>query len=180
MKKILLLIDMQNGFLQNRNTKECCKRVESLLEKNLFDVVIATRFINCDNCAYERLLDWDACKTKEEQTIPTSIKKTITDIQDKYIYNCVNPNFLQRLAQINDGVLPNTIYLAGVDTDRCVLVSATTLFEHNIRPVVLERYCASSGGEIYHQAGLFCLSRLIGEDQLYFKEITAQKEFEDI
>lgn len=57
-------------------------------------------------------------------------------------------------------------YIAGIDTDCCVLATATSLFERNIRPVVLAHYCASNGGERSHAAALTVLERTIGAQQI--------------
>lgn len=38
--------------------------------------------------------------------------------------------------------LPEKVFLAGDDTDCCVLASALRLMESGVRPVVLTRYCA--------------------------------------
>ena len=87
-------------------------------------------------------------------------------VVDKYIYNCVNSSFIQRLCSLNGGVYPNKVFVVGVDTDCCVLTIATSLYENNIRPVVLTQYIASHGGKKFNQAGLLCMERLIGKKQL--------------
>ena len=56
--------------------------------------------------------------------------------------------------------------VCGVDTDQCVLMTATDLLQHDIVPIVLEDLCASAAGPQYHQAGLFLLRRLIGNEQV--------------
>ena len=43
---------------------------------------------------------------------------------------------------------------------------ADYIIEHNIRPVVLEKYCASTGGAASHAAGIRVLDRLIGAAQI--------------
>ena len=68
----------------------------------------------------------------------------------------------------------------GADTDCCVLTTATTLFEHNIRPVVLTSYCASNGGDKSHEAGVLCMKRLIGKGQLVDIEIDKTTDINEI
>lgn len=87
-------------------------------------------------------------------------------IVEKSIYTCINQNFIHRLSQMNDGDIPREIYIAGLDTEVCVLRIATALFEYNIRPVVLASYCASNGGLNSHEAGIRALERLIGKEQI--------------
>ena len=52
MKNILLIVDMQEGFVSCRQTKEVKKRIIDLLDRNIFDVVIATRFLNEKDSIY--------------------------------------------------------------------------------------------------------------------------------
>lgn len=169
MKNILLIIDMQNGFLESEHTKNLTQKIEELLKSNAFDVIIGTRFLNAPNSIYEKLFHWKKLESEAETAIPESLLKHMDYVEDKFIYNCVHTSFLQRLCQLNDGQLPTQVYLAGVDTDCCVLSIATSLFEHNIRPVVLTKYCASNGGIESHNAGILCMKRLIGEEQLVDK-----------
>lgn len=166
MKNILILIDMQNGFLKSKYTQNLIFQIEALLQTNVFDVVIGTRFLNAPNSIYEKIFKWKKLETEQESAIPQNLMKYIYYVEDKYIYNCVHTSFLQRLCQLNDGQFPQQVYLAGVDTDCCVLSIATSLFEHNIRPVVLTKYCASNGGIEAHNAGILCMKRLIGDTQL--------------
>ena len=81
---------------------------------------------------------------------------------------------------MNDGLLPDKVFVIGVDTDCCVLTTATGLFEHNVRPVVLSQYCNSNGGEESHKAGLLCMSRLIGKKQIYDHVITSAEMLKEI
>ena len=87
------------------------------------------------------------------------------------MYSCVNADFLQLLSQCSNGKYPEQVFIAGVDTDCCVLKTATDFFEHNIRPVVLTEYCYSNGGQQSHEAGILCMKRLIGEKQLIKAQI---------
>ena len=101
-------------------------------------------------------------------------------VVEKYIYNCINANFIQRLCQLNDGTYPEKVFVIGADTDCCVLTIATALFENNIRPVVLTKYCDSNGGESSHKAGILSMERLIGEKQLVDIEPTLKDELNNI
>ena len=166
MKNILIVVDMQKGFARYKQTQKLAEDIADLLEKNLFDIVIATRFLNQNDSIYERLLDWHRLKDRGEQQLDEKIQKHIDIVVDKNIYNCVNETFIQRLFSLNDGIKPKQIFVVGADTDCCVLVIATSLFENGIRPIVLTKYCHSNGGLKAHIAGLRCLKRLIGEKQL--------------
>ena len=57
MKKILIIVDVQNGFL-NRINKKIVDNIEDLLQLNIFDYVIATKFKNTTNSSFENILNW--------------------------------------------------------------------------------------------------------------------------
>lgn len=166
MKDILIIVDMQNGFVSCKRTRQLSERIKDLMKRRLFDVVIATRFFNDDNSMYEKIFSWKRLKSEEDRTVPSGIAEYVDYFADKYIYNCVNASFIQRLCQLNDGEYPEKVFVIGVDTDCCVLATAMSLFENNIRPIVLTKYVDSNGGTESHKAGLLVMKRLIGENQL--------------
>lgn len=172
MKNILIVIDIQNGFTQHTQTAKLAEKIKTLLSLNVFDSVVATRFLNGANSVYEQLFDWKHLETEDEYAIVSGYEEHIDYVFDKYVYNCINTSFIQKLCQLNDGKYPEKVFVVGADTDCCVLTIATGLFEHNIRPIVLANYCDSNGGPDSHKAGLLCMKRLIGEKQLVDIEIT--------
>lgn len=176
MKNLLIVVDMQKGFARYDQTKELTKKIAELLDRRLFDSVIATRFLNDDDSMYEKMFEWHRLKTEEECAIAPEIEKYVDVVFDKYIYNCVTPNFIQKLCQLNGGEYPEKVFVVGADTDCCVMTIATALFENNIRPVVLTYYCDSNGGPDSHRAGITCLERLIGAGQLVDKELLEKKD----
>lgn len=165
-KNILIVVDMQNGFARYPQTISLKNDIENLLDRKIFDSVIATKFINTENSIYERLFAWHRLQSADEQKIPELIEKHADYIVEKNVYNCMSESFLDKLCEINDGKKPDKVFIIGADTDCCVLTIATALFEKDIRPIVLTRYCNSNGGPESHKAGLLCLKRLIGQNQL--------------
>lgn len=178
MKNILVVVDMQNGFARYDQT--ITKQIKGLLDLNIFDSVVATRFLNGTNSIYEKLFGWNKLESEDEQALVDGYEDHIDFTFDKYIYNCVNASFIQKICQLNDGIYPEKIFIVGVDTDCCVLAIATGLFENNIRPVVLTQYCDSNGGPDSHQAGLLCMKRLIGESQLIDIEIDQNTDLQSL
>ena len=53
---------------------------------------------------------------------------------------------------------------------------AVGLFEVGIRPVVLTKYSASTGGEEPAKAGISCLQRMIGVNQLVNIDINSKDD----
>lgn len=180
MKNILIIVDMQKGFARYEQTIKLSERIQAFLDRNIFDAVVATRFLNDNNSMYERMFNWKRLKTDEDRALPEGIAKHVDYYADKYIYNCVNTNFIQRLCQLNDGVYPEKVFIVGADTDCCVMTIATALFENNIRPVVLTKYIDSNGGPDSHNAGLLIMKRLIGQGQLSDCDPKSKEELERI
>ena len=153
----LFIIDIQNGFI-TRNTSHIPQRVKSLLEQNIFEYVIFTRFINTFNSPYVKYLNWHDLMSQFEQKIVDEIEPFSQVIFDKTVYTACNKETLVFLSKNNI----QKVFICGLDTDSCVLKTAVDFFENNIIPYVLEYYSASTGGDKFHQAGLLVLSQMIG------------------
>lgn len=172
MKRILILIDMQNGFTKQEYTKQLVPKIETLLQKKIFDSVLATKFVNTMDSSFRTIMKWCGMTAPSEQEIVKSLKNYIDITIKKNTYDCVNKAFIEQLCKVNNNKKPKIVYLAGVDTDACVLTIATKLFDNGIRPIVLTQYCHSNGGLEYHNAGLLCLKRNIGAKQIIDIEIS--------
>lgn len=178
MKNILLVVDMQNGFARNDQTKEVGKKIAKLLNSNIFDYTIATQFINLPQGPYKRIIKWKRLSESPETDLLEGIK---TDyVFKKYVYTAVNKEIMETIIKLNDGEKPDYIFVAGVDTDCCVMKTAADLFEQDIRPIVLLNYCNSNGGEVANQAGIQVMKRLIGEEQLVKSEINSKSDIQNI
>ena len=180
MKNILLVVDIQNGFISNEMTRTALSRIENLLQAGAFDAVIATKYRNYPGSPISRLMGWDLLTTDEEQELAGSVETYADRVVEKSHYSAVNDNLIQALTELNEGTLPEYLFVAGVDTECCVLSSAADLFEKGIRPIVLSAYCGSSGGESFHHAGIVTLRRLIGENNICCREIRSRSDIEDI
>ena len=62
MKSLLLVIDLQNEFI-NDNTRYLIKKIDKLIDSKKYDDVLFTRFIN--DSRWDNILEWDGCKDKE-------------------------------------------------------------------------------------------------------------------
>lgn len=162
MKNIIILVDIQNGFVKTAYAEESFRRVEALMKRRIFDVVIATQYWNEEGSIICRLMDWHGLCTKEEQDLRTEIKDYVDHITRKHTFSSMTEEMKQLLRDVNGGSLPEHVFVIGYDTECCVLTTATDLFEMGIRPIVLTEYCGSHDGERYHQAGLTSLEHLIG------------------
>ena len=164
MKKVLIVIDMQIGFI-NDNTLRVARHIGNLLEKGEYDAVIATKFTNVKGSSYDKLLNWQGMLESRDKELLPIVENYADCIISKCSYSCVNANFIQSMVALCDG-LPEDVSIVGVDTDACVLATAIDLFELGIRPVIIEDCVGSSGGDEYHDAGMLLLKRSIGEKQI--------------
>lgn len=157
----LLIVDVQKGFI-NEQTQHIPPLINSI--QTSYSHIIATRFYNEMGSAYRKLLHWHRFdKDSEDFSLAINLKEN-TLIVDKNRYSVLTALAVQYL---RDNLI-DTVHIAGIDTNACVMVAATELFEtHHIRPIVLSKYCASHSGEKYHQAALDLIEKLCGREQIW-------------
>ena len=163
---ILLIIDPQRGFFAPAWPPSLADRLASFLSKNPFDHVFATKFIGSEKSPFLRFTDWPGL-SRSEKEICAELKAFLDVVIPKKGFSAATPAVLRYLKTLTHDS-PQAIYLAGTDTEACVLASAMAFFEKGIRPRVLVDFCASSGGETVHRAGLLCLERAIGKQNLVY------------
>ncbi len=163
MARVLLGVDLQLGFI-NDFTRHIPGRVRRLIERELFEPVLFTRFVNAADGPYHRFLDWHACADPPEtELVPELDQWTRPEhIFPKLSYTGLPDDLKRRLREMALG----EITIVGIDTDMCVLKVAMDVFDLGIRPIVLVDCCASTGGLQAHLAGLAVLARNIGAHQL--------------
>lgn len=180
MKNILIVADMQKGFVKDKETIEVSKKIKELMKSGIFDTVIATCFINGNDSIYEKLVNWDSLKSDDETMLVDGYTPLVDFVITRGLYTCVNADFIELLCQCNSGIYPTNVFIVGVDTECSVLSIAKDLFERHMRPIVLSNYCFSNGGLKSHEAGLLCLEHLIGSNQVVSKEITNRQDLNAI
>lgn len=162
MKKIIILVDVQNGFVKTDYAEETFVNVVDLMQRELFDVVIATKYWNVPDSIIWRLMGWKDLCTEQEQALRPEIADYVHHVVEKNTYSSINPEMVELLKEVNDGELPEYVYVLGFDTECCVLTTATDLFEMGIRPLLLEKYSGSHDGPRFHDAGVISMEHLIG------------------
>lgn len=159
MSKLLLVIDVQNNFI-NENTSKVLDNIKNLVNSKMYDIVAFTRFINDEDSIWYKKLSYKGCMTKEQQEIVIDTKNY--KIFDKKIYTALNEELKKFITENNI----KEIYLCGFDTDACVQKTAIDMFEQNYNVYILKDYCMSHIGEETHNAYINNMKRLIGKDRV--------------
>jgi nicotinamidase-related amidase len=159
----ILIVDVQRGFL-NEFTHHIPQRLRQLLERGTHDPVLFTRFVNVKGGPYPTFLGWEVMEAAPDTDLAPGLEPFAARgrvFEKRGV--CGLPRELD--AYLKEAQLKR-VYVAGIDTDMCVLKIAMDLFDRSIEPVVLTDCCASTAGLQAHLAGLAVLSRNIGAARL--------------
>ncbi len=154
----LLLVDVQRGFM-SEHTDWVPEALGRLLDEHgrRFRLVVASRFLNTDECPTRLLLDSHSLSSDEEVELCPPIPRSGLVVLDKSTYALG-----ERLGALIHQHRIGQLFISGVDTHACVLHEALDAFDRCVRPVVLADLCASGDGEEAHAAALSVMRRAIG------------------
>lgn len=176
MKTFLLVVDIQKGFIVEGANDGAKARIDELLRGGIFDCVISTVYRNYPGSHISRLIGWNHLIEKEEQAVVGEAAVRSDHFLYKDIYSAYGGELTDILCRENGGVLPECVFVCGVDTECCVLMTAAELFEAGIRPIVLSRYCGASGGDEAHLAGIRSMGSLVGRNNIYPELIGSRED----
>lgn len=163
MGNLLLVVDMQNGFV-NEKTEHIVSGIETLIDyfsKKQLPIAF-TRFINSPESPHVKWIGWSRFMAEPEINLIDNFRNTSKHVFDKKGYTAFTEEFETFLRDRSI----SKIFWCGIATDGCVLKSAVDSFERNIKPVVVKDACASHAGDDVHHAGLLLISRFIGKRQI--------------
>lgn len=166
MSNCLVVVDVQEGFISEQ-TSEVPKKVVGLMESDVFDHVVATRYENIEDSPFVRFLGWKDFFDEASRKVYSGVLERAEQVFPKTTYTCFTSQFIRYIERNSI----DELYIAGIDTDCCVLASATDAFERGIRPVVMANYCASNGGAQSHDAALRVMERTIGPAQINYSTV---------
>lgn len=156
----LIVVDAQRGFINAaENSKTVMNYIHWLLDSPQFDVVIATQFINPDNSAFRRALNYNDMALGDVKTnLDKRVEARADQVVTKYGYgvDSLDIDYVDALLRGNN---IDSALVVGFDTDAGVLATAYSLFDAGIVPVIDSRGCASSGGASVHNAALKIAAR---------------------
>ena len=159
MRELLMVIDLQKGWVHKAATEEAMQRTVALCKKFEGDIIHCC-FRNDPNSLFTTLLGW---KRFTEPADTDEIPELAALKLPVYWQNTYS--------RLNDETLPilqkyDMVYLAGVFTDISITATAMDVFDRNIPVSVVTDCVATLHGEDVHAAALKALSFAIGKKQL--------------
>jgi len=163
MRKALMVIDLQKGFLCPL-TKELPKKVKNFLLRNKgkFDLVLFTQYLNRPKSQFVKFLNWRGFIDEKENGLFEEIKLFVNknNLFKKYTYGSFVDDKVLNVLKKN-GI--KEVWLMGIATENCILTFARDAFDRGFKVVVLKDYCASIDSKELHNTALEIIKNNIGE-----------------
>lgn len=164
-KHILLAVDMQTGFDNNNYTQTAIDNLVDLLDNSgdfFKNRKIFSTFVNKHDTMFYKILDYRNCTMRDYCKVVEKLQPYVDKHFEKSTYSAVTPELLKYL---KDNEI-DTVYIAGFDTDACVMATAYALFDNGIRPIVIQNCCASTAADFtLHKDALDIIRRAFGRPQ---------------
>lgn len=144
MRKLLLVIDVQNGFVNQQNEWIPAKLAAYINASDYTDV-FATSYVNAEGTACYKRLGWRNCMTSEEQAICPELDGLYSKVYTRSTYNSVTMSLGGAIAQGNY----DQIDVVGMSATRGVLATAYVLFDMGYKVYVIPALCADATEQIF-------------------------------
>lgn len=162
MNTALIIIDMQNGFM-NEYTKDLISKITKFVSEENFYPIIGTKYINNENTACHIFEGWNDCwKGSDESELVHEVDELCDIVVEKSKYSCWNDTFEQLLKYFSI----DKLVFCGVNTGCCVLASAFGAYDDVWDVTVIEDLCASTSGVSSHEAGIQILKECITKERV--------------
>lgn len=164
---VLVIIDAQAGFV-NDASAHAVPVIADLLQRwqGAGGASILTQFVNHPESSYVRLIGWTALMpgSPEIDLVPEVAKHapSATAVVEKTSYSALLPEVVDLIRR--NGW--RDIWIAGLDTESCVLATMLGVFEAGLTPWLVTDAVASHAGANVHAAGLLVIGRFVGGQQL--------------
>jgi len=146
--KVILLIDVQNFFINNF-TKDIPREIASYLNKENFDFVIFTKFVYSNNSPFSKIIKSPKLINPSDTDIVIELSSFATK-SNTFIKSTFSIFRSKKFLKFLKGKGVDTLYICGFDTDGCVITTAVEAFDRGYNVRVLEDLCASHHGRKYH------------------------------
>ena len=159
---VLLVIDMQEGF-RYKESEKILGKIQNLCKK-IHPYCYFSRFKDRENSNIEKHTRWKKFQKKKAWPLMEELQKFATNdrIVDHYTYTVLT----SQMEEIFNKKNIETVYLAGVYTDVCIIKTAMDLIDHEFRVKVIEDACASLHGTKSHKQAINSLKHIIGKENI--------------
>lgn len=93
MKNVLVVIDLQEGFINDKIVK-VANNIRDLLDSGKYYAVIATKFTNMAGSSFDSFLGWTGMMGEEEKALLPFVEEYADIIVSKCSYSCVKTQTL--------------------------------------------------------------------------------------
>ena len=134
--KILLVVDMQKGFMKNKKYLDLNNKISDYIVRSNYDKIIFTKYINekSKNSLFQDKISWTKLTTKDEQDFSLNIPKNAI-IMEKYGYG-LNRQDLDYINSLD----VKEIDICGLKSEACVYAISLQLWDMGIFPNILYNY----------------------------------------
>lgn len=160
--KLLLVIDVQNGFM-NANTKQIPEDLIKHINNYNYDLIIATRFINKVDSLYQTQLNM---KEMTMLSPKTKLVNGIVELADIVIMRSTYTALTEDVERLLKKSELKQVYIAGLNLENSIMATAFNLFDRDIKPIILSQLCGTVKGEAMKQSALDILAHNIGKDNI--------------
>jgi nicotinamidase-related amidase len=162
--KILLVVDMQQGFVDSPDTRAIVPNVVEMtkLWQDRGWPIVCSRFVNLPGSNWHRLRDWHDLQNEPATLLIPELDGVTQYILKKSTYSA----WSDEVSMVCAAHQARDVVIVGVDTNECVLATALSVFDSGLTPWIVRDACASSGGSKPHNMALELLAALMGQQQV--------------
>jgi nicotinamidase-related amidase len=150
MKTALLIIDVQNGFI-NDQTRDIPSEIAHHIKASSYDLIVFTKFINTQGSNFEKLLGWKKCYGPPESDLAKPLVPFAKHIIEKHTYSAFKSHELIKLLKNRE---IQKLSICGLDTDACVLATAFDAFDLGYDFEIIEELTYNMKDDKFHTAAL--------------------------
>lgn len=168
MKKYLVIIDVQDDFIDESKISGDVNKIEDLLifnqQNHLFDEVIAFEYKFNERQDYDGFSDmYEECEEFDlnESEIRPNLLKYVDTIFYKFDNSCCTDEFINYILD-NSEKEEIELYFCGLETDCCVKESILDFYYDDYHVHLLKDYCFINGSNNQNQKEIDKIIKLIG------------------
>jgi nicotinamidase-related amidase len=169
MRELLLVIDLQKGWLHKEATEPTFRHCIALCKQFAGDITLCM-FKNDPTSLFHTQLHWTRFTDPEDTDLIPEAAALHLPTEWRTTYSCVTPENKSKLAEYDH------IYIAGVYTDISVAATAMAIFDLGIPVSVVTDCVGTLHGQRVHEAALQSIDMAIGSNNMITAAALLQKQ----